>query len=100
MLYKYEKEGSFLKKGIIVTGNIGTVVPRVKPYKFILCLGWSGTLCLSILGCGGCHDNTVIKVLQEMYCDVQKCTTMHYLTVFMATAKQLEAVKCVAYENS
>ena len=36
-----------------------------------------------------------------MYCDVQKCTTMYYLTVSMATAKQPEAVvKCVAYENS
>jgi len=25
---------------------------------------------------------------------------MYYLTVSMATAKQLEAVKCVAYENN
>jgi len=63
-------------------------------------LGWSGTLHLSILGCGGCHDNTAIEELQEMYCDVQKCTTMYYLTVSMATAKQPEAIKCVAHENS
>ena len=72
----------------------------MKPYKFILCLGWSGNLHLSILGCHGCHDNTVLEVLQEMYCDVQKCIAMYYLTVSMATAKQPEAVKCVAYENS
>ena len=35
-----------------------------------------------------------------MYCGVQKCITIYYLTVSMATAKQPEAVKCVAYENS
>ena len=68
--------------------------------QFILCLGWSGTVHLSILGCGCRHDNTVVEVLQEMYCDVQKCITIYYLTVSMATAKQPEAVKCFAYENS
>ena len=57
---------------------------KVKPYKFILCSGWSATLQLSILGCGGCHDNTVVKVLQEMYWNVQKCITMYYSIVSMA----------------
>ena len=69
-----------------------------------MCSGWSAILHLSILGSGSCHDNTVVElhtpVVQEMYCDVQECITMYYLTVSMATAKQPDAVKCVTYENS
>ena len=49
---------------------------------------------------GGCHDNTVIEMVPEMYYYIQKCVTMYYLTVSMATAKQPEAMKCAAYANS
>ena len=71
-----------------------------KLIKFYLCSGWLATPYLSILGSGGCHDNKVIEVLQEMYCDIQKCFTMYYLTVSMATTKHPEAVQHVPYENS
>jgi len=67
--------------------------------QLYLCSSWLATPHHSYLGSGGCHDNTVVEVL-EMYCDIQKCITMYYLTISMATAKQPEAVKCVAYENS
>jgi len=65
----------------------------LKPYKFIMCLGWLATLQPSILGCGGCHDNTVVKVLQEMYYYV-------LLNCIYGNSKTTRgAVKCVAYKT-
>ena len=75
-------------------------VKLVKPYMFILCWCWSYVHNLAILEYGGCHDNTVIEMVPEMYYYIQKCITMYYLTVSMATEKQPEAMKCAAYVNS
>ena len=65
-------------------------IKLVKPYRFILC--WSYTHNLAIMECGGCHDNTVIEMVPEMYYYIQNCITMYYLTVSMATTKQPEAI--------
>ena len=51
---------------------------------------WSYAHNIAIMECSGCHDNTVIEMVPDMY----------YLTVSMATAKQPEAMKCAAYANS
>jgi len=63
---------------------------RVKPYKSILCSGWSVTLHLSILESGSCHDNTVV----EVHTPVLWCTGMHYNVIFNRIYGNSQPTRC------
>jgi len=94
-----KKRSHFKKKGLSQLEILVQWCQKSKALQVYFVLGLVGHSSAFNLGIY-CHDNTVVKVLQEMYWNVQKCITMYCLIVSMATAKQPQVVKCVAYENS